>query len=418
MPRMTPQRTAELDLGTLSAELAALLDRAEEEARLRGRRSVSPAHVALALTVTPEAAVPLLECGVEQRDWRDYVNFILGVNEGTRRARERKLGDRLSFAERRWEGDVEWSEEVRLIVADASDVARRTGAAVAGRHVLLACLLGHGGVAGGTLRYFGVTPAQLTGALGLRSVRRTAPRAQSRRPTKANPVLLFGGGMQELPTEHVHAALRIAGRELEHFTMVGICAATGTESARQQFLKRWSSLPGCKAISAPIVDPDDAHRPSAVQQILAADIVLLDGGSDVRLHDALAGTPALEALLDACDAGAVLAGYSAGTSVLGTGCLSAWGAGEDEPVALLGWLPWVIQNHASGSFFQARLRAAMRSFPGHPGLGVPHDGAVLILPGWTDAFELARGYDNPAFLLTHPDAEPQHLQEPQTTSPS
>lgn len=309
---------------TGSDGLGKLMSRAEEEARLRGRGIVHPHDLALALTVTPDVAELLLRCGVLQQDWRDYINFILGVNEGARRARERTVGERVLFAEHRYTGATELSESAQLLLADADEMARQVATSVTVEHVLMACMMGHGGIAGGTLRYFGMTPARLADALPRPMVRRNAGIRSDTRPRGVNPVLLFGGGMQDLPVVQVHTALREAGRNPDSFTVVGITAATGTKSAALSLIQRWSQLPGCVRTLASISDRAGAHETHSVQELLEADLVLLDGGQEVRLFDALAGTPAEAALVAACDAGVVLAGYSAGTSALGIGSLSDW----------------------------------------------------------------------------------------------
>lgn len=54
------------------------------------------------------------------------------------------------------------------------------------------------------------------------------------------------------------------------------------------------------------------------------------------------------------------------------------------------------------------LRATMAAFPGHTGLGIAHQGAVLLRPGWRHVEHLATGFDNGSIALEHQDAQP-HL---------
>ncbi len=97
----------------------------------------------------------------------------------------------------------------------------------------------------------------------------------------------------------------------------------------------------------------DAADPAVISRLEQADLVLIGGGSPVRILELTRDTPALAALLVAIRRGTVVAGCSAGAIVLG--------AGHDIA-------PW------------------RRAFPTAPILGIP-DGAMAVItePGGIDS---------------------------------
>jgi hypothetical protein len=137
--------------------------------------------------------------------------------------------------------------------------------------------------------------------------------------------------------------------------------------------------------------------------------VRVDGGRVKRLHQTLAHSPALAALVAASDRGAVIAGYSAGSQALGVGARHGPPVAP-SPVHLLGWLAnLVIVAHCSGLAMLEELRATMRAFPGTRGLGIAHAGAVLLPSGWQRIENVVTGFDDGSVVLDHPDAHPHLL---------
>ena len=75
---------------------------------------------------------------------------------------------------------------------------------------------------------------------------------------------------------------------------------------------------GASAYGVDVVRREDAENPRLVAQLDGAHVIYFTGGSPEHLHSVLAGSPLLAAVSDACDAGAVWAGSSAGAMVLGS----------------------------------------------------------------------------------------------------
>ena len=75
---------------------------------------------------------------------------------------------------------------------------------------------------------------------------------------------------------------------------------------------------GASAYGLDVVRREDAENPRVVAQLHGAHLIYFTGGSPEHLHSVLAGSPLLAAVNDACDAGAIWAGSSAGAMVLGS----------------------------------------------------------------------------------------------------
>ena len=75
---------------------------------------------------------------------------------------------------------------------------------------------------------------------------------------------------------------------------------------------------GASAYGVDVGRREDAENPRLVAQLDGAHVIYFTGGSPEHLHSVLAGSPLLAAVSDACDAGAVWAGSSAGAMVLGS----------------------------------------------------------------------------------------------------
>ena len=127
---------------------------------------------------------------------------------------------------------------------------------------------------------------------------------------------------------------------------------------------------------------DDAASAEACRRLASADVVWLTGGDAAALYDRLWATPALDAIREAHDNGAVVGGVSAGAMVWGAGTLSDFASlGEAEPFPLFGWLgDVVVWAHYAPSRERA-LRERLAAFPGCRGLAVAHGGAVVVAPG-------------------------------------
>lgn len=119
---------------------------------------------------------------------------------------------------------------------------------------------------------------------------------------------------------------------------------------------------------------EDAYRSSVVERIADADLVLITGGSPLRLQDATSATPALDALRAAHEQGAVIAGCSAGAAVLGAGMVDG-PRDAAKMKSLWGWLPSTLVAPHFGNY---DLDPWLDAFPACTALGIP-DGAMALV---------------------------------------
>jgi cyanophycinase len=357
---------------------------------------------------------------VDPRRWRDYINFILGHNEGVASQQERRArrGKWIRADELYFDGDIEVSGEAAEVVAAALREARRHNEDVGPGHILAAFFEGPGNIAAGTARYHRVTLVKARAAAGIPHERRVladgAPRANGRRPAAIGPLVLLGGGYT--PRAAIDVALRRAGRlsrdDVSEVRVVCVFAAWPySKRAAERRLQELRDLGAADVVDSGLYRRADSTSQDVVELLRRADVIFLEGGKRELLFDALWDTPALEAMIEASDRGAVVVGYSAGSEVLGMGSLSDWESGdEEEPLPLLGWLgSTVVEPHCLDASTERRLRRTMKAFPGCSGLCVAHGGAVLVERGWTDFRSITPGHACESSLIRHTNASAEGL---------
>jgi Peptidase family S51/Clp amino terminal domain, pathogenicity island component len=387
------------------------MDMAMEEARERGHEEVVPAHLALAVTRNEGEAWELIRrAAAEPRQWRDYINYILGLNDGYEGAESGRVrsGHLRDIAELRYTGELGWSRPVLAVLEAALAIA--DGDFVDHRHLLAAFFEGHGGIAAGTARFVRLDAGRLRRAAGLPGPSRLVlpEERSSPRPKGRGSVLLLGSCHLD------EAALRVAvGLTAPSKGAVGVVIEAATGDTDASPATELSDLTGFKFSDSGLLTRADAYNPGVVTSLLQAGCIWIDGGDVLRLYSALVGTPALQALVEASDSGSLIIGCSAGAQVLGHGCLAASEADDrEEPVELLGWLDRVIvRPHCSGEAEQKALRRAVVAFPGSVGLGVAHRGAVLLRGGWRTVEAIRKGWDGGNVLLHGPELQPKWLRD-------
>jgi cyanophycinase len=148
------------------------------------------------------------------------------------------------------------------------------------------------------------------------------------------PLALIGGEEFSDGFEDVHARLlddvlrskaQTNGRDPRaSIVFLPTCAAEeGPETVRhwcEQAQERLG-LPGAQVEALPIADRADAYDPAYLRSLLAADWIYVGGGHPHVGMRILAGTPALDAILERYSRGALLAGASAGAMML---CARSW----------------------------------------------------------------------------------------------
>ena len=133
----------------------------------------------------------------------------------------------------------------------------------------------------------------------------------------AGPVALVGSGEFLDAMVEVDAEL-LAGRAQRVVFLPTAAAEEGAERVRYwiELGRAHYAAMGVEALPLKVLDREDAECPELASQVAGAGLVYLSGGNPGFLAYTLAGTAVWQAILEAWNAGAALAGCSAGACAL------------------------------------------------------------------------------------------------------
>jgi cyanophycinase-like exopeptidase len=172
-----------------------------------------------------------------------------------------------------------------------------------------------------------------------------------------------------------------------------IPAASGSKDYGEHFASYMAEVFDRAALTIPIYRPRDARRGRNVQRIEECAAVYLGGGVTDHLLDALAGSPAAEALLGKLDAGGVVVAIAGAAQAVGVAARS-FRPGQSVPG--LGWLPGgvVEPNFAPGH--DRRLRRLLEAPGASWGVGLAAGSCLLLGPdGAVETIGEVWGLDHP-----------------------
>ncbi|RIV21749.1 cyanophycinase [Alicyclobacillaceae bacterium I2511] len=133
---------------------------------------------------------------------------------------------------------------------------------------------------------------------------------------------------------------------------------------------------------------DSANKDTAVDLVRDATCVFFTGGEQLRITKLLGGTRIDAALHDALRKGIVMAGTSAGASMMSS-TMIVDGEGEKSPtLAIVQMAPGmeflegvVVDQHFAQRGRLGRLMSAVAQYPHHLGLGIDEDTAIVVEQG-------------------------------------
>jgi cyanophycinase len=144
----------------------------------------------------------------------------------------------------------------------------------------------------------------------------------------------------------------------------------------ESFLAIYQRLGATAGYIVPVHDRASAHDAANAKLLRDAGLIYFGGGETPQLLASMTGTPAADAIAEAYERGAVIAGMSAGAIAL-----SAWGVSMGAGVLQgWGWLSRVLVSVHHGAEREAGLNAALRDHPDMLGLGLPEDAALALGP--------------------------------------
>lgn len=201
-------------------------------------------------------------------------------------------------------------------------------------------------------------------------------------------LLLIGGG--DKPPEVMRKFVELAGGK--DAPIVAIPTASSEPDAAEYYEKLFRDDLGCAdAVSLRIKSKADAQRPDFAALARKARGVFFGGGDQVRIVNALLGTPVGDAIAAAFAGGAVVGGTSAGTACQSERMLT--GEGDFTQVRTrsvelwdgLGFLPKdvVVDQHFIRRQRENRLLSVVLENPGLLGVGVDEETAIWVRPDGT-----------------------------------
>lgn len=198
------------------------------------------------------------------------------------------------------------------------------------------------------------------------------------------PCLAIGGAEDKVNDRSILATfLQLAGGSAARIAIVP--TASSMENGGERYRRIFSEMGAASVDSVPIMSREDANGRIPLVAISEATGIFLTGGNQMRLSAMMGGSDA-EALIRARhNAGAIVAGTSAGASIL-SAHMVAMGASGPSPrlrmaqmVAGFGLVPdMIIDQHFRQRDRIGRLLALVAANPSLLGVGIDEDTGILI----------------------------------------
>jgi cyanophycinase len=215
----------------------------------------------------------------------------------------------------------------------------------------------------------------------------TAAAAGGGVPTKGH-LLLIGGG--DKPPEVMRKFIDLAGGKDAPIVMIP--TASSEADAASYYEKLFREEYGCtNAVSLDIRKKTDSQRADWTALARNAHGIFFGGGDQIRITNALLGTPVGDAIAEAFASGAVVGGTSAGTAcqsevmLTGEGDFSQVRTRSVETWKGLGFLPpgVVVDQHFIRRQRENRLLSVVLENPDLLGVGVDEETAIWVRPDGT-----------------------------------
>lgn len=202
--------------------------------------------------------------------------------------------------------------------------------------------------------------------------------------TGPGPILAIGGAEDKLNDRAILATfVQLAGGQDAHIAIVP--TASSVEMAGQRYKALFLELGCASAEVVPISSREDANGEVSLEPISFATGIFMTGGNQIRLSAFMGGTQAEAMIRERHQAGAVIAGTSAGASILSAHMVAMGASGPTPRLRMVqmvpgfGFIPNVIvDQHFRQRDRIGRLLALVSANPALLGVGVDEDTAVLF----------------------------------------
>jgi cyanophycinase len=203
-------------------------------------------------------------------------------------------------------------------------------------------------------------------------------------PLKRGPVMAVGGAEDKLNDRIILSTfLQIAGGRDARIAVVP--TASSIETAGERYKAIFLQMGAASADVLFIGSREDANGDAHIEALEQATGIFLTGGNQMRLSALVGGTRVAQLVKQRHEAGAIVAGTSAGASILSSHMV-AYGASGETPrlrmaqmIAGFGLVPeLIIDQHFRQRDRIGRLLSLVASNPGLLGVGIDEDTATLI----------------------------------------
>jgi cyanophycinase len=205
---------------------------------------------------------------------------------------------------------------------------------------------------------------------------------------RQGPVMPIGGAEETEPKgEILSRFLELAGGNRARVAVIPT-ASQDPQRSGEGYVKLFTEMGAAKADWIRIDSRKDALGEPAVDLVKHATGVFITGGDQSRLVELLAGTQVMEAIRAAHAQGVVVAGTSAGASIVGAHMMVPGSGSTGETAARKGMVDTVagfgllqdviVDQHFSERGRMGRLLAVFAANPGMLAVGLDEDTSVII----------------------------------------
>ncbi|HHY78457.1 MAG TPA: cyanophycinase [Clostridiales bacterium] len=203
--------------------------------------------------------------------------------------------------------------------------------------------------------------------------------------TKRGTLIIIGGAEDKTADKRILKIVhRLSGGD--NSTIAVVTTATNSPfDAEREYKEIFMSL-GCKAVyGINVTNRAQADDRRLIKQIKECDCIFFVGGDQLRISSILGGTEFHKTILDSLENGKIIAGTSAGASMMSQ-VMIVEGKDDEAPRKCtlkmapgMGLLQGVIiDQHFNQRGRMGRLLAAIAQNPGIIGLGIDEDTAAIV----------------------------------------
>lgn len=198
------------------------------------------------------------------------------------------------------------------------------------------------------------------------------------------PIMAIGGAEDKLRDKLILTAFHALAGGLDARIAI-VPTASSIENAGERYKALFLEMGAASAEVVFLADRADANRESAAEVVNGATGVFLTGGNQMRLASIVGGTLVSRAVRDRQAAGAVIAGTSAGASILSSHMVAFGSSGAAPKMRMaqmtagFGLVPeTIVDQHFRQRDRFGRLLALVAASPALLGVGVDEDTAAIF----------------------------------------